>query len=326
MTISVVIPVYNTAPYLDACIASVLGQGGEDVEIICVDDGSTDESATVLAKWNAQSPRVRVVRQDNAGQGAARNRGIAEARGEFLLFVDSDDVLLPGAIALLLREVGDAQVVAFDHMTFSGSAPVSQSADTHARVVSREKLLRAMGVVWNKMVRREWWISHGIRFKEKVIFEDIPVHWQLVLLPERIVYIPSTLYALRVRADSTTGANAATPRRLESVRAHDEVTVLFRENPSWAPYERVHLEIMLQNLAGCVDALRDAELVVRGELGRLVDGRLAGVDLSPVALPGLSTRERDTLRAFQGHLPSILRRQCFLVLRAIARVVRRIFR
>lgn len=326
MKVSVVIPVYNTAPYLDACISSVLGQMDGVVEAICVDDGSTDDSPAILAAWAAKDSRVRVIRQQNAGQGTARNRGVAEARGEFLLFVDSDDILLAGAIPLLLREVREAQVIAFDHITFSSAVPVGSVVETHAGLVPKEFLLRKMGVVWNKMVRREWWVSKGICFEEKVIYEDIPVHWMLVLAPERVTYLPAVLYALRIRANSTTGTNFATPRRLESIRAHDAVGVFFRHNHSWKPYESVYLEIMLRNLASCIDACRNANLETQTELRRLADTHLAGIDLSSQAVPGLSCRERDTLRAFQGHLLSIIRRHLFILIRAIVRAGTNIFR
>lgn len=89
--VSVVMPVYNTAPYLRQCLDSVVNQTLEDIEIICVDDGSTDDSLAILEEYAAADPRVRVLQQQNQYAGVARNNGMAQARGKYLMFWDSDD-------------------------------------------------------------------------------------------------------------------------------------------------------------------------------------------------------------------------------------------
>lgn len=98
---SVVIPVYNRAALLGAALRSVLAQSEQDFEIVVVDDGSADDPRTVVEAFG--DPRIRFVRQDNAGGGAARNRGIREAQGRFVAFLDSDDVFLPQHLAVLRR-------------------------------------------------------------------------------------------------------------------------------------------------------------------------------------------------------------------------------
>ncbi len=100
--ISVIIPVYNTAQYLDACISSIFAQTYTDLEIIAVDDGSTDTCPAILAQLAQRDGRLRVIRQENAGVCAARNRGLDEARGEYITFVDSDDTLEPDLYETLL--------------------------------------------------------------------------------------------------------------------------------------------------------------------------------------------------------------------------------
>lgn len=91
--ISVVIPVYNVAAYLDDCLQSVVNQQYADWECILIDDGSTDGSGTICDKWGAKDERIRVIHQPNAGVSKARNTGIAEAKGEYVIFVDSDDTI-----------------------------------------------------------------------------------------------------------------------------------------------------------------------------------------------------------------------------------------
>lgn len=102
--VSVIIPVYNVERYLGECLDSILGQTLKDIEVLCVDDGSTDGSDAVLDGYAARDPRVRVVRQANAGAGPARNAGLAVARGEYVAFCDPDDFCRPDMLARLYAE------------------------------------------------------------------------------------------------------------------------------------------------------------------------------------------------------------------------------
>ena len=93
--ISVIIPVYNTEKYLDACVESVAGQTYDNLEIILVDDGSADNCPAMCDEWARRDSRIRVIHKKNGGQGEARNFGIEAARGEYIGFVDSDDIVSP---------------------------------------------------------------------------------------------------------------------------------------------------------------------------------------------------------------------------------------
>ena len=96
--ISVIIPVYNAEKYMRECLDSVIGQALQDIEIICVDDGSTDSSLSVLQKYAAKDTRLKIVAQANQGAAAARNVGMAVAQGEYLAFLDSDDLYCSEAL------------------------------------------------------------------------------------------------------------------------------------------------------------------------------------------------------------------------------------
>jgi CDP-glycerol glycerophosphotransferase len=100
--ISVVVPIYNVEEYLPACLDSVARQTVDDFEVVMVNDGSTDRSAEIAGQYGRRDPRFRLVQQENAGLSAARNTGIDAATGEFIAFLDSDDVLPPNAYELLL--------------------------------------------------------------------------------------------------------------------------------------------------------------------------------------------------------------------------------
>ena len=116
MKISIVIPVYNVREYLSGCMASVLANDLSDCEIILVDDGATDDSGTLCDEFAAAHPdRIRVIHQENGGLGAARNTGLEAAEGEYLLFLDSDDSLAPGALEeMLALDLQGADLCVFD--------------------------------------------------------------------------------------------------------------------------------------------------------------------------------------------------------------------
>ena len=101
--VSVVVPVYNVETYLPQCIDSIRAQTLEDIEIVCVDDGSTDRSGALLDLYARLDERMVVIHKANAGVSAARNDGIEAARGDIVCFVDSDDVLMPKACATVSR-------------------------------------------------------------------------------------------------------------------------------------------------------------------------------------------------------------------------------
>ena len=114
--ISVIIPVYNAEKYLRECLDSVIGQALQDIEIICVDDGSTDSSLSVLQKYAAKDTRLKIVVQANQGAAAARNVGMAVAQGEYLAFLDADDLYCPEALqtAYACATKSNADMVVFE--------------------------------------------------------------------------------------------------------------------------------------------------------------------------------------------------------------------
>lgn len=297
----------------------MLQQGVSEFEIICVDDGSTDDSLAQLKLWANRDSRIRVLAQKNNGQGAARNLGISVAVGRYILFLDSDDILLPGSLNCLRQSAGENEVIAYEHQIFYDAKPevfhanafrVTNSAD-------RKQLLRQMGVVWNKMVLRSWWIGQKLSFKERVIFEDIPVHWKLVLLPEKILHLNESLYALRIRPSSTTGANRFNVRRMESIFAFDEVGKFLSSSNLQDKYNHVYAEIMLKNLAHCIDDLSKAGGELERKVIQLACDRKKIYDRQSYTDYGLSWREADVLNALEGKPFAIIRRKVFCLVRSL---------
>ncbi len=183
--LSVVVPVYNVREYVGAALDSVLSQSLTDLEVVVVDDGSQDGSMAVVRERAARDPRVHVVTQDNAGLGAARNTGTRHATGEFLAFLDSDDLALPGAYETLVGSLLDS---GSDFVT-GAFARGDEREQVKPHWVSRTMREDRTGIsiadepdlllditAWNKVFRRSFWDRHDLSFMEGVRYEDqIPI-------------------------------------------------------------------------------------------------------------------------------------------------------
>jgi CDP-glycerol glycerophosphotransferase len=202
------VPIYNVSAYLEACLDSLAQQTMADLEIIMVDDGSTDESAVIAERFVARDERFRLLRQANAGQGAARNRGIEQSTGEFLAFVDSDDVLPRRAYGALLKALdrtgSDFATGNIRRLTSLGSAQATFVADAFERErlethITRFPSLTADRLACNKLFRRSFWDRHGFRFPEGVRNEDIPVVMTAHYLAGSVDVLAETVYLWRRR-------------------------------------------------------------------------------------------------------------------------------
>lgn len=220
--ISVIVPIYNTGKYLAACMNSLLKQTFQDTELICVDDGSTDNSLQILREFAAADGRIRVIEQTNKGVGAARNAGIALAQGKYLLFVDSDDLLLPEALEYLWEEscYHEADILYFDAEAVfedktmaerhSGYGAYYKRSSKYETVVSGEKLFSKMLKAgdWRmspclQFIRRDFLCDSGVRFFEGIIHEDNLFSAQLILKARRAAHRSKALYIRTVHAGST---------------------------------------------------------------------------------------------------------------------------
>ena len=224
--ISVVVPIYNVEEYLDECLASLQRQTVKDLEILVVDDGSTDGSAAIAARYAEQDERIRVITRPNGGLGAARNTGIEAATGEYLAFLDSDDVLPPTAYELLLNSLektgSDFATGNVLRLTATGTAPALflTRVFTRDRPATHVRKFRAMlsdRIVPNKLFRRSFWDAHGFRFPVGMLHEDIPVVIPAHFLAKSVDVIAQTVYLYRVResGDLSITQRRATMRALQ---------------------------------------------------------------------------------------------------------------
>ena len=210
--ISIIVPVYNVISYLPQCIDSLLEQTYKNIEVILVDDGSTDGSECLCDQYAEKDNRVKVIHQKNQGLGPARNTGIRTAKGSWLGFVDSDDHPEKEMFAQLLQSAlqANAQIAVCgyyeDYPDFSRScpakkiAPVLSAEETFCEAIAEDSFESFM---WNKLFQKELW--EKIRFPDsKQPYEDIAVFYRILNGVTTVAYISSALYHYRQRQESLT--------------------------------------------------------------------------------------------------------------------------
>lgn len=211
LLLSLVVPVYNVAPFLERCLASLAAQNLEGMEIVFVDDGSTDDCPAILARCTAQHAQMRVIRQDNGGLSAARNTGLDHISGEYVAFVDSDDWVAPGYYRRLL-ELARAKNLHMAHGNamyhFEGRRedhPIYRDALSTEVMPGREVLRRRLTektflhMVWMHLYRRDFIERLGLRFVPRLIHEDVPWTTRALLEAQRVAYDPAPGYFYRQR-------------------------------------------------------------------------------------------------------------------------------
>lgn len=230
--ISVVVPVYNVASYLEACLESLARQSVSDLEVVMVNDGSTDASPEIAKRFAVRDPRFRLIHQENAGLGAARNTGIEHATGEFLIFADSDDVVPRDAYELLLGTLdstgSDFACGNVWRLTSAGISRVGFLARAFERTrlqthITRYPPLLADRMAWNKLFRRSFWDRHGFRFPVGVYYEDTPVTLPAHYLARSVDVLDRTVYLWRLREG---GDLSITQRRTEMKTLRDRVAAV----------------------------------------------------------------------------------------------------
>ncbi|SFF86763.1 CDP-glycerol glycerophosphotransferase [Actinacidiphila alni] len=215
--ISVVVPVHRAQGFLRACLESVLGQSFTDLEVIAVDDASPDASGAIIDEFAAADPRIRpVVLDRTGGTGPARDAGAAAATGDFLLFLDADDLLVPGALAAVadrLDATGGPDVLLLDHERFTVWEHVQHSGDTDFLAGAgdavftagdRPECLGTYPAVWNRVLRRAFWQEQGFRFGDAP-YEDTAVAVRTLLAATGIACLDRVCVRWRKRRGLSVG-------------------------------------------------------------------------------------------------------------------------
>lgn len=209
--VSIIMPVYNSEKYLGSALESVLSQDFKDLEIICVNDGSTDSSAKILEQYQADDDRIRIISQKNSGGSAARNNGISHARGGYIMFLDSDDQYAKGVVSCAYDraiETG-ADIVFYKFARFVGKPTVLASIDRVTPQVIKEIYTKDNNseryfndfaiLTWNKLIRASLLKSGGVSFNTKLSHDhDVDFSIRLMLAADTLSYVERVGYYYRV--------------------------------------------------------------------------------------------------------------------------------
>lgn len=206
--VSIIIPFYNPGESFKKCLSSVINQSLEDVEVIFVNDGSTDNSMDII-KENMSNGSFKLINQDNLGAGVARNNAIEEATGEYILFLDSDDWIEPVACEELYNHAKrlNSDLVLFDVLWyikknkikkisyFSNNSNIDFADFTFSCDFVKDKMMRGIyGVIWSKFYKTSFIKKNNIKFPSHKIYNDIEFHFKTMLLAKEISYIPKIFY------------------------------------------------------------------------------------------------------------------------------------
>lgn len=241
---SIVVPVYNVETYLEKCVRSLLSQTEQDFELLLIDDGSTDQSGKLCDTLAETDPRIRVIHQENRGLGGARNTGIEAATGTYLLFIDSDDSLLPHTLqhALAAAEEQQAEIAVFGFFTEDeqGNRLADFPCDLPTTAFSpkeHKSCLLTSPCAWNKLYRRELFVRTGIRYPSRVWYEDIRTTLKLFTQAERITGVDTIGYAYLQRQGSIMNSGNL-QRNHEIIDAFDDLLPWFAEHDLLQAYEQ----------------------------------------------------------------------------------------
>lgn len=217
MKVSIVVPVYNAAKYLEKCLDSLFGQTYKNIEVICINDGSTDNSLDILHKYKKKYGDLLIVETiNNSGQAYARNLGIKKSNGDFIMFVDSDDILYHNALEVLCSKQieSNADIVTCDiERIFQGKFSGFVKKFQYDTKISMEGLTTIeknpeiicflTAAVYAKLIRKSFIVDNNINFLEGYIYEDF-VFTQELLAKKPIIYIThEPFYKYYVRSNTT---------------------------------------------------------------------------------------------------------------------------
>ena len=249
--VSVVLPVYNVEPYLRDCMDSIVNQTLTDIEIICVNDGSPDNSLDILNEYAEKDSRVTVFSQENGGHAVATNRGMDLATGDYLFLMDSDDILDLRALELTYEKAIEKEVdfVLFKAINYEDEndryyETEVYSMDKIAAVVGenvfnykdiKELMFGAIVTPWSKLFKRDFIMDNNIRFPEGLIFEDNVFFYEALLKAERIYFLKEFLFIRRWYPKSSTMNGDL--RFLNSIDVANLTIDVFKENGEFENYK-----------------------------------------------------------------------------------------
>ena len=210
VTLSVIVPVYNTEKYLRECLDSIINQTFRDIEIICVNDGSTDKSLEILKEYALKDNRIKVINQENKGQSIARNVGLNIASGKYITFIDSDDYLDLNTYDTVLSNIENIDIVCFGAKVFGNENTKQKLSDDKYYQIKYDGVIELNDEirfetdcsVCNKIFKKDVIKKYNINFPIGIHYEDAEFYFKYINVVNQARYINKYFYHYRRRNDS----------------------------------------------------------------------------------------------------------------------------
>lgn len=258
MKISIIIPVFNKENYLDECLISATTQTLDDIEIVCVNDGSTDNSQKILEKYSSEDSRIKIIKQDNHGPGYARNEGLKIAGGEYIFFLDADDWIEKDTLEKLYDDAkkNDSQLVLFnalEHLPDNQfrkriyySEDIPNTFDFHQK---KDIVMNNFLIVCTKLHKNEFIKENHLAFSDTGLFEDVFFHIKSMIRAKKVSYVNEIFYNYR-----RTETNTRQSKSIQNKKSHeflqvlDEIKVFLTQEQVYQQLEENYVNFKLTEL------------------------------------------------------------------------------
>lgn len=263
--VSVIIPVYNVEQYLKCCLDSVVSQTYKKIEIILIDDGSTDNSGRICDEYANEDTRIRVIHQVNGGQALARNNAMKYVNGDYILYVDSDDILTKDHIEYLvnLQQKYDAELVQCEMIKFrTENQLVDFEQSQNKNVRNKEELFNTQEALiqfsyqkkftpapWGKLIKRE--LMKGLQFPVGIGYEDMAIMYKVIGSARKLVYSSKVCYYYRQHQNSTMHTEFS-DKKVDRIRIAEQFLNYMKENypqnfiQAYTRYDLAQLQLLME--------------------------------------------------------------------------------
>ena len=324
--ISITLSAYNVAQYIADSLDCIINQSIKDIEIICIDDGSKDNTLKIIQKYAKKDPRIVVVaKQKNEGLAVARNQALKLAKGKYISFVDGDDLmhleLFEKAYQLAQKENSD--LIMWDYAIFYNQKDLEINKKVPSSLKEKIKndkiaLLKRPAFTWTKLIKTEKARELDIHFPKGLTRQDIPVHWHLITAIDKIAILPERLSYYRQQAQATT---ARTDKRLfDLVTVMDITKDYLLKKKLYNIYKDTFLESQINFFAGMYDKINKS---LKNEALTLINNRFNNEHLAYVnSNKPLRNPTRLFFKAKNGNLIAKIKLNLRYFIRSIYRIIK----
>ena len=325
--ISVTMSTYNVDEFIQESLNCIVNQTLKNIEIICIDDGSTDDTLSILNEYAAKDSRIKVVAKlKNEGLAVARNEALKLAKGKYIAFVDGDDLIDVTLFekAFKLAEENNSDMVVWDYIPFWNTNEIAIKKQKLSSLVTikttdKETLLKFPSFSCVKMIRNEVINSFNVSFPVGLTRQDIPVNWKLITSLEKINLLPERLYYYRQQPEATT--NRTDKRLFDLATVMDITKEYLIENNLYEQYKDEFLRQQLGLLAGMYDKV-DSSL--KPKALKIVIDRLENDQWNYILKKKpLRWQTRDFYLAINGSVVAKIKRVFWLISRSIYRSLKK---